>query len=654
MTTAADATANPKAGTLSVEDRIAAFGTIFKSESPFLSIVCSIKKSGYLLYYGGERSPSCIDLANASEVGLQALSDACRPVAIDSSRTNVKNEKYGLTREMESSDIGPQLDLEDLRLSEHLTADLLSNGSEVKPRFICRLDKLNVYGKGTFIKARKNTLRKETMVGSLLVVFPTPHEGGTIILRDKGEEWPLNSTPKISGNGKPHICFVVFPSGVEHEITTVASGHLVTLTYELYLDTKSTAPPLKLSRQIDPPDDSALSKVGQELKSMLDDFLRRPDFLPSGGFIGFGLRFMYGLNNSTSMTRLAGNLRSYDATIKQVCAELNLGNKFFVHYAASAGTGNTKQRLSVTRRAFLEAQDDREYSKEGVDNYKFFTEKGAPILRPAGAKTVQNANGEQVKTYEVLWLTPIPTAFNIVRTTYKLPGKEARLGYTYGTPILLAYISSYDIRRRETEKAGIKSGTQRAPVVEAHDSRKSPHSKDDAKASESKTEKGKQQGQQRPPDATGRKAGAHAPIQMTDQAPAEAILSDTEAGDNTPKVRTKSIREAPADALDVPHKPATAVADRAEASATNERPKEPTAPTAAPVEAASQSTSSNSKDNAAAVSEPRPTGAPHWQPTTVQPLAAVPLSQFKRSAKRKAEVPAHATRLSKRLKDAKQ
>ena len=57
MTTAADATANPKAGTLSVEDRIAAFGTIFKSESPFLSIVCSIKKSGYLLYYGGERSP---------------------------------------------------------------------------------------------------------------------------------------------------------------------------------------------------------------------------------------------------------------------------------------------------------------------------------------------------------------------------------------------------------------------------------------------------------------------------------------------------------------------------------------------------------------------------------------------------------------------
>ena len=47
---------------------------------------------------------------------------------------------------MESCEIGTQLDLEDLRLSEHLTADLLSNGSEVKPRFICRLDKLNVYG----------------------------------------------------------------------------------------------------------------------------------------------------------------------------------------------------------------------------------------------------------------------------------------------------------------------------------------------------------------------------------------------------------------------------------------------------------------------------------------------------------------------------
>ncbi|KAL1733983.1 hypothetical protein EV714DRAFT_203430 [Schizophyllum commune] len=645
MTTAADATTNMKAATLSVEDRIAAFGTIFKSESPFLSIVCSIKKSGYLLYYGGERSPSCIDLANASEASLQALSDACRPVTTDSGRTNVKNERYHLPREMDSSDIGTQLDLEDLRLSEHLTADLLSNGSEVKPRFTCRLDKLNVYGKGSFSKARKSTSRKETLVGSLLVVFPTPHEGGTIILRDKGEEWPLNSTPKISGNGKPHICFVVFPSGVEHEITTVTSGHLVTLTYELYLDTKSTAPPLKLSRQIDPPDDSARSKVGQELKSMLNDFLRRPDFLPSGGFIGLGLRFMYGLNNNTSMTRLAGNLKGYDATIKQVCDELNLGNKLFVHYTASAGTGNTKQRLSVTRRAFLGSQDDRYYSNGGVDSYEFFAEKGSPILRPAGAKTVQDSNGEQVKTYEVLWLTPIPTTFNIVKTTYKLPGKEARLGYTHGTPILLAYISSYDIRRKDVKKAGAKSGTQQIPVVDAQCARKSSHSKHDSKASEPKT---KQREQQRSQDASGRKPSTPAPTQATDQAPAETILSDTEAGNNTPKVHMKSIREAPADAPNVPHKPAAAVADRAQASATNEVPQAPTAPTAAPVQAASKS---NSKDNAAAVSEPRPTGAP--QPTAEQPLAAVPLSQSKRSEKRKAEVPAHATRSSKRLKDTK-
>ncbi|KAL1684029.1 hypothetical protein EV122DRAFT_200142 [Schizophyllum commune] len=619
MTAAADATTNMKAATLPVEDRIAAFGTIFKSESPFLSIVCSIKKSGYLLYYGGERSPSCIDLANASEAGLQALSDGCRPVTTDSGRTNVKNERYRLPREMDSSDIGTQLDLEDLRLSEHLTADLLSNGSEVKPRFICRLDKLNVYGKGSFFKARKNTSPRENMLGSLLVVFPTPHEGGTIILRDKGEEWPLNSTPKISGNGKPHICFVVFPSGLEHEITTVTSGHLVTLIYELYLDTKSTAPPLKLSRQIDPPDDSALSKVGQELKSMFNDFLRRPDFLPSGGFIGFGLRFMYGLNNSTSMTRLAGNLKGYDATIKQVCDELNLGNKLFVHYAASAGTGHTSQRLSVTRRAFLQAQDDREYSKQGVDNYKFFTEKGSPILRHAGTNTVQDANGEQVKTYEVLWLTPIPTAFNIVRTTYKLPGKEARLGYTHGTPILLAYISSYDIRRKEAEKAGTKSGTQRAPVVEVHDARTSSHSKVDTKVSASKTQEGKQREQQRSQVASRRKASAPAPTQTTNKAPAEAVPSDAEVGDDT---------------------------------ATDEVPQAPTSLTAAPVEAASDSKFSNLAGIDAVVSESRHTAAS--QSSTKPFLAVVPPSQSKGSGKRKAEAPAQTARSSKRLKDKKQ
>ncbi|KAI5895360.1 uncharacterized protein SCHCODRAFT_02686761 [Schizophyllum commune H4-8] len=654
MTTAADATADPKAGSLSVKDRIAAFGTIFESESPFLSIVCSIKKSGYLLYYGGERSPSCIDLANASEAGLQALADACRPVTTVTGRKHVKDERYRLPREMDPCDIGTQLDLEDLRLSEHLTADLLSNGSEVKPRFICRLDKLNVYGKGSCYKARKNTSRKETMVGSLLVVFPTPHEGGTIVLRDKGEEWPLNSTPKISGNGKPHICFVVFPSCVEHEITKVTSGHLVTLTYELYLDTKSTVPSLKLSRQLDPPDDSALSKVGQELKSMLVDFLGRPEFLPSGGFIGFGLRFMYGLDSNTSMTRLAGNLKGYDATIKQACDELNLGNKLFVHYAASAGTGHTKQRLFVTRRAFLEAQDDREYSKEGVDNYKFFAEKGSPILRHAGTKTIQDSNGDEVKTYEVHWLTPISTAFNIVRTTYKLTGKEARLGYTHGTPILLTYISSYDIRRKSAKKAGTKSGTQRAPVVEAHDPRKSSYPRDDAEGSEPETQQGKQQGRQRSPEASGRKASAPAPTQTTNQAPAEIVPSEAKVGDDIPQICTRSTREAPEDAPDAtPHKP-VAVADKAQASATDEVPQAPTSLTAAPVEAASdrRSKSSNPAKNDAVVSESRHTIAS--RSSTKPSLAVVPPSQSKGSGKRKAEAPAQTTRSSKRLKGKQQ
>ena len=100
------------------------------------------------------------------------------------------------------------------------------------------------------------------------------------------------------------------------------------------------------------------------------------------------------------------------------------------------------------------------------------------------------------------------------------------------------------------------------------------------------SQQGKQQGRQRSPEASGRKASAPAPTQTTNQAPAEAVPSEAKVGDCTPQIRTRSTGEAPEDALDVTHKP-VAVADKAQASATDEVPQALTSLTAAPVEAAS-------------------------------------------------------------------
>lgn len=42
-------------------------------------------------------------------------------------------------------------------------------------------------------KPHVDTSRGEDMFGSLVIVFPTPHEGGTFVLRDKKKNGPSNS-----------------------------------------------------------------------------------------------------------------------------------------------------------------------------------------------------------------------------------------------------------------------------------------------------------------------------------------------------------------------------------------------------------------------------------------------------------------------------
>jgi hypothetical protein len=77
------------------------------------------------------------------------------------------------------------------------------------------------------------------MFGSLVIVFPSPHEGGALLLRHRGQEWTFDSGEALSSaaaKDEPSIGYVAFFSDIEHEVTPVTSGHRITLTYNLYFD----------------------------------------------------------------------------------------------------------------------------------------------------------------------------------------------------------------------------------------------------------------------------------------------------------------------------------------------------------------------------------------------------------------------------------
>ncbi|KAI0294544.1 hypothetical protein BC826DRAFT_1137333 [Russula brevipes] len=96
------------------------------------------------------------------------------------------------------------------------------------------LYKLNFYGQGAFFKPNVDTPRGKKMFGSLVLVFPTPHEGGALLARHRGTEWTFDSAAELSAAPPSSIGYAAFLSDVEHEVAPVLSGHRITLTYNLY------------------------------------------------------------------------------------------------------------------------------------------------------------------------------------------------------------------------------------------------------------------------------------------------------------------------------------------------------------------------------------------------------------------------------------
>src|SRR4051794_40804508 len=98
-------------------------------------------------------------------------------------------------------------------------------------------------GPGSFFKPHVDTPRGDDMFGSLVVVLPTKHEGGTLIFRHGEKEWTFDSAKAVEPSDSTSLKagFAIFYSDVEHEVTPVVSGYRVTLTYNLYFGNSAAA-----------------------------------------------------------------------------------------------------------------------------------------------------------------------------------------------------------------------------------------------------------------------------------------------------------------------------------------------------------------------------------------------------------------------------
>jgi hypothetical protein len=122
------------------------------------------------------------------------------------------------------------------------------------------------------------------MFGSLVIVFPTPHEGGALHFRHRGQEWIFDSGQVLAAKGEPSIGYAAFFSDIEHEVAPVTSGHRVTLTYNLYFDDNVPVSASDAgSKRLSPP-------LGNEgaFREAFTALLENPEFLAEGGTLAFG------------------------------------------------------------------------------------------------------------------------------------------------------------------------------------------------------------------------------------------------------------------------------------------------------------------------------------------------------------------------------
>ncbi|CAK7232478.1 hypothetical protein SEUCBS140593_008273 [Sporothrix eucalyptigena] len=94
-------------------------------------------------------------------------------------------------------------------------------------------DKMLLYGKDAHLEAQTQLPADPQMFGKLLILLPSEHEGGDVIVR-QNEEIVTMSTQLINTPKKKNgLTFFAWYTDVQYEITPVTSGYLWALTYNL-------------------------------------------------------------------------------------------------------------------------------------------------------------------------------------------------------------------------------------------------------------------------------------------------------------------------------------------------------------------------------------------------------------------------------------
>jgi hypothetical protein len=385
-----------------------------------------------------------INFANATPDELEQLIQACKPASFGVKQEQVLDETYRKAGKMDSECFSSMLDPYHTDLIKIIRGYLLE-GLESKTGIKAELHKLNSYskylilvhpyhlilsrclGKGSFFKPHVDTPRNENMFGSLVIVFPTPHEGGALFLRHHGREWIFDSGEELANVGQPTIGYVAFFGDIEHEVAPVTSGHRITLTYNLYFDNGG---PVSwndaVSEHLNPPQPPNQKGFRETFESLTGN----PEFMADGGTLVFGLRHVYPIKES--LKHVYDVLKGSDAVVYQSVRALGYDPVLYLYYDEDG-----EETIDQITGAIVDKLIDFDNVYDEVLVPAIVKRKGGIRVHQGGAEMDGYSASEDPEAVELV--TPL-TTYNRQQGAFASFGNEATLNWAYGDVCMIVRI----------------------------------------------------------------------------------------------------------------------------------------------------------------------------------------------------------------------
>ncbi|PIL33311.1 hypothetical protein GSI_04762 [Ganoderma sinense ZZ0214-1] len=305
---------------------------ILTENPPYCCGILELPPDNFELYYGKEdaryeveintsmvrlsslRQRICrfVNLSKPHDNGaLEALAQACKPAKCARGSEDTVPDQASRARArckaMDPEEFVTRFDVEATGLLDTVRLALLSKDDQKPERALrAELHKLHVHGEHSAGAARdvdgpralrpytrKDTpCSQSTAFASLVVVFPTAHSGGALLLRhdDKQFTFDPSALRLLAGRTtRASVAYLAFTSAsaVEPALAPVLAGHRVSLTYSLsYVEQEHWHAPPTGSIEVLQPSHANTSALTAALAALLAD----PAFMPQGGTLGFGLR----------------------------------------------------------------------------------------------------------------------------------------------------------------------------------------------------------------------------------------------------------------------------------------------------------------------------------------------------------------------------